>query len=54
MGGWHGAMFKEYFREELACYARGMSRDMKQKINFVNIVGNTFTKINDKTLCDKI
>jgi hypothetical protein len=25
MGRWHGATFKEYIREELACYARGMS-----------------------------
>jgi hypothetical protein len=50
MGQWRGATFKEYIREELACYARGMSRDMKQKFNFVNIAGNAFTQINDKTL----
>ena len=41
---------KEYIREELACYARGMSCDMKQKFNFVNITGNFFTQINNKTL----
>ena len=29
MGRWHGATFKENIREELACYARNMSRDMK-------------------------
>jgi hypothetical protein len=45
MGRWRGATFKEYIREELACYARGMSRDMKQKFNFVNIAGNAFTEI---------
>ena len=45
MGRWRGATFKEYIREELACYARNMSPDMKQKINFVNIAGNAFTKI---------
>ncbi len=50
MGPWHRAVFKEYIREELACYARGMSRDTKQKFNFVNIAGNAFTKINNETL----
>ncbi len=38
---------KEYIREELAGYARGMSCDMKQKFNFDNITGNVFTQIND-------
>ena len=42
MGRWRSATFKEYIREELACYARNMSRKMKQKFNFVNIAGNAF------------
>ena len=50
MGRWRGATFKEYIREELACYARNMSRDMKRKFNFVNIAGNAFTNIPDETL----
>jgi hypothetical protein len=50
MGRWRGATFKEYIREELACYAREMSCDMKRKFNFVNIAGNAFTQINNKTL----
>ncbi len=41
---------KEYIREELACYARNMSKDMKRKFNFVNIAGNAFTDIPDDTL----
>ena len=45
MGRWRGATFKEYIREELACYAHNMSRDMKRKFNFVNIAGNAFTEI---------
>ncbi len=45
MGRWHGATFKEYIREELACYAHNMSRDMTQKFKFVNIAGNAFTEI---------
>ena len=45
MGQWRGATFKEYIREELACYTRGMSRDMKRKFNFINIAGNAFTEI---------
>jgi hypothetical protein len=50
MGQWRGATFKEYIREELVCYARGMSRDMKQKFNFINVAGNAFTKLNNETL----
>jgi len=50
MGRWRGATFKEYIREELACYARNMSRDMKHKFNFVNIMGNAFTDIPNNTL----
>ncbi len=50
MGRWRGATFKEHIREELVCYTRGMSLDMKQKFNFVNIAGNALTKINNKTL----
>ena len=29
MGRWKGATFKEYIREELACYSAGMSSKMK-------------------------
>lgn len=29
MGHWIGATFKEYIREELACYSAGMSSNMK-------------------------
>jgi hypothetical protein len=50
VGRWLGATFKEYIREELACYARGMPCNMKQIFNFVNIAGNAFTKINNETL----
>jgi hypothetical protein len=50
MGRWRGATIKEYIREELACYARGTSRDMKRKFNFMNIAGNAFTEIPDNTL----
>ncbi len=50
MGRWHGATFKEYIREELACYARGMSKDMKREFNFVNIAGNAFMEIPNDTL----
>jgi hypothetical protein len=45
MGRWRGATFKEYIRGELACFATGMSRRMKQKFNFVNIAGNAFNDI---------
>jgi hypothetical protein len=50
MGRWRGATFKEYIQEELACYATGMSKDMKRKFNFVNIAGNAFMEIDANTL----
>jgi hypothetical protein len=50
MGRWRGATFKEYIREELECYARNMSRDMKRKFNFINIAGNSLTDIPDNLL----
>jgi hypothetical protein len=45
MGRWHGATFKEYVRNELACFSSGMSRDMKTKFGFVNVSGNAFSDI---------
>ncbi len=50
MGHWHGAMFKEYIREELANYSNGMSTAMKTKFNFMNVVGNAFRDITDMVL----
>jgi hypothetical protein len=47
MGRWHGATFKEYVRNELACFSSGMSRDMKTKFGFVNVSGNAFSDITD-------
>ncbi len=47
MGCWHGATFKEYVRNELACFSTGMPRDMKQKFGFVNVSGNAFSDITD-------
>ena len=39
MGRWRSATFKEYIREELACFSVGMSTKMKTKFNFFNITG---------------
>ena len=39
MGRWKGATFREYIREELHTYAKGMSRDMKKLFKFVNVAG---------------
>jgi hypothetical protein len=47
MGRWRGATFKEYIREELACFSEGMSKSMKKKFDFVNIAGNAFNTITD-------
>jgi hypothetical protein len=42
MGRWKGATFKEYVREELACFSTGMSTAMKAKFGFVNVSGRAF------------
>ena len=46
-------MFKEYIREELACFWTGMSTQMKQNFKFVNIAGNTFHDVTDDVVLDK-
>ena len=45
MGRWRGATFKEYIREQLACYSVGMSKSMKKKHGFVNIAGGAHTDV---------
>ena len=45
MGRWRGATFKEYIREELACFSEGMSTKMKQKFHYMNVAGNAFRDI---------
>jgi hypothetical protein len=52
MGRWRGATFKDYIREELACFLEGMSRSMKRTFDFVNIAGNSFNTITED-LIDK-
>ena len=47
MGRWRGATFKEYIREELACFSEGMSRNMKTNFKFVNIAGNAFHDVTE-------
>ena len=42
MGRWRGATFKEYIREQLACYSEGMSKAMKRNFKFVNVHGNSY------------
>ena len=45
MGCWRGATFKEYIREQLACYSEGMTTKMKHNFKFVNVHGNTYYDI---------
>ena len=45
MGRWRSATFKEYVREELHCYAEGMSASMKKLFGFVNIAGGDFRDV---------
>jgi hypothetical protein len=50
MGRWRSATFKEYIREELACFSEGMSKNMKRKFAFVNIAGGVYSDITDNVL----
>jgi hypothetical protein len=45
MGRWSGMMFKEYIREQLACYSKGMTTNMKCNFKFVNVHGNAYHNI---------
>ena len=45
MGRWRGATFKEYIREELVRFSKGVSTDMKKTFRFVNVAGNAFHDI---------
>ncbi len=47
MGRWRCATFKEYIREELACFSEGISTSIKKKFDFINIAGNAFKTITD-------
>ena len=53
MGRWRGATFKEYIREELACFSHGMSTNMKTNFKFVNIAGNAFHDVTDQLVLDE-
>lgn len=50
MGRWRSQTFKEYIREELSCFSAGMSTNMKQKFNFVNIEGGVYSDVTDAIL----
>jgi hypothetical protein len=52
-GLWKVATFKEYIREELACYSTGMSTSMKQNFKFVNISGNAYQDMTQKCMTNK-
>ena len=47
MGRWRGATFKDYIREQLACFAEGMTTAMRQQFNFVNVEGGVASDITD-------
>jgi len=47
MGWWRGKTFMEYIREELACFSKGMSKNMNRQFGFMNIAGGHFQEIMD-------
>ena len=49
MGQWKSATFKEYIRDELASYASGMSKAMKQRFNHINMALGAFVDFDNVT-----
>ena len=45
MGIWRGRNFKEYIREALHCFSKGMSTEMKQDFKFVNIACGVYSEL---------
>jgi hypothetical protein len=45
MRRWKGATFKEYIREELACYSARMTTNIKRNFKFMNILGNAYNDV---------
>jgi hypothetical protein len=53
MGRWKGATFKEYIREELHTFSKGMSTNMKHKFRFVNVSGGVYHDVTADTLASE-
>ena len=49
MGRWRGETFKEYIREGLSTFSKGMSHAMKKSFQFVNVHGGVDSDVNDVT-----
>jgi len=47
MGRWRGETFKEYISEQLSSFTKGMSKNMMQRVNFVNVEGGMMKSFND-------
>ena len=49
-GRWCRATFREYIREELACYSEDMSKDMKNQFRFVNIAAGAIQDVSNTVI----
>ena len=47
LGRWKGESFKEYIREELASFSKGMSKSMKKVLNYVVVSGGTYHELSE-------
>ena len=46
-GRWKSKTFLEYIREELGCFAEGMSKNMKRVFKFADVRGDRWTDVTD-------
>ena len=53
MGRWRGKRFKEYIRDDSACYSVGMGTSMKRNFKFVNIAGNVYNDVTEECITNE-
>jgi len=53
MGRSRGQTFKEYIREELHCFSKGMSKSMKKRFRFVNVAGGAYHDITSSVMATR-
>ena len=52
-GRWRGKTFKEYIREELHCFSKGMSKSMKKLFRFVNVAGGAYHDVTSTVMATR-
>lgn len=54
MGRWKSQTFLEYVRDELHCFAAGMSKSMKKMFGFVNVSGGAYHDVSNAVVATSL